>query len=71
MVNFVLATGQETTSWAQNSGAVGNGVHFFLKMDSNVEFDADSDGADRFSKKGAQNAHFGPNRGPDGFLRPF
>jgi len=58
-------------SWAQNGCAVGNGVHFFLKMDSNVEFDAESDGADRFLKKGAQSAHFGPNRGPDGFLRPF
>ena len=41
---------------------MGNGVHFFLKMDSNVEFDAESDGANRFLKKGAQSAHFGPNR---------
>ena len=47
--------------------AVGNGVHLFLKMDSKVEFDAESDGADRFLKKGAQSAHFGPNRGPDRF----
>ena len=46
-------------SWAQNSGAVGNGVHFFLKSDSKIEFDAESDGADRFLKKGAQSAHLG------------
>ena len=37
-------------------------------MDSDVEFDAESDGAKIFLKKGAQSAHFGPNRGPDGFL---
>ena len=47
--------------------AVGNGVHLFLKMDSKVEFDAKSDGANIFLKKSAQSAHFGPNRGPDRF----
>ena len=42
--------------------AVGNGAPLCLKKDSNVEFDAKADGANRFSKKGAQSAHFGPNR---------
>ena len=42
--------------------AVGNGAPLCLKKDSNVEFDAKADGANRFLKKGAQSAHFGPNR---------
>jgi len=41
---------------------VGNGAPLCLKKDSNVEFDAKADGANRFLKKGAQSAHFGPNR---------
>ena len=47
--------------------AVGNGVHLFLQMDSKVEFDAESDGVDRFLKNGAQSAHFGPNRAQTDF----
>jgi len=42
--------------------AVGNGAPLCLKKDNNVEFDAKVDGANRFLKKGAQSAQFGPNR---------
>ena len=67
MSDWFYHTHSSPYSWAQNDNAVGNGVHFFLKMDSMVDFDAEYDGADRFLKKGAQSAQFGPNRGPDGF----
>ena len=56
----ILSEQSDAYSWAQNAESVGNGVHFFLKTDSRVKFDAEYYGADRFFKKGAQSAHFGP-----------
>ena len=41
-------------SWAQSNGAVGNGVHFFLRSHSYVKLDAEYNGADRFLKTAAQ-----------------
>jgi len=49
---------------------VGNGVHFFLKMDSNVEFDAESDDADRFLKKVPKVAILS-QKGPRWIVRSF
>ena len=49
-----------TISRSQNSPPEGNGVHFMFEVVSRLIFSEESDGADHFLKKGAQNAHFGP-----------
>ena len=49
---------------------MGNGVHFFLKMGSNAEFDAESDDADRFFKKVPKVAILS-QKGPRWIVRSF
>ena len=49
-----------TFSRSQNSPPEGNGVHFMFADVSRPVFFEESESADHFLKKGAQNAHFGP-----------